>query len=210
MNYTCVRVFGVLGPFGETGLKYPNGLGYTESNAKSSTPHLTPNGVFQFGHAHLGRYREIYSWIKICSSKKVEKTCIILINDLFCFVLFVCFFSINFLNLKTDLFFDQSLTCDSASLEVIHQIKSITVIGLIVQNIKLYSGIKATWQLNYTWFIFWAFRQTGKTGKNTPNNLGYTENISKSPTPHSASDKVFRLIFIQPLYAINLTWWSIF
>ena len=123
-----------------------------------------------------------------------------------CFVLFCLFvfFSINFLNLKTDLFFDQSLTCDSTWLEVIHQIKSITVIGLIVQNIKLYSGIKATWQLNYTWFIFWAFRQTGKTGKTTPNNLGYTENISKSPTPHSASNKVFRLIFIQPFFGINL------
>ena len=81
------------------------------------------------------------------------------------------FFSINFLNLKRNYFFvfDQSLTCDSTSLEVIHQKKSITVIGLIVQNIltkiKLYSGIKATWQLSYTWFIYWAFRQTGKTGK---------------------------------------------
>ena len=42
--------------------------------------------------------------------------------------------------------------------------------------------------------------------KNTSNNLGYTENISKLPTPHSASDKVFRLIFIQPFYAINLIW----
>ena len=52
---------GHLGQFGETGLKYPNGLGYTKSNAKSSTPHLTPNGVFQFGHVHLGRNREIYS-----------------------------------------------------------------------------------------------------------------------------------------------------
>ena len=40
--------------------------------------------------------------------------------------------------------------------------------------------------------------------KNTPNNLEYTENISKSPAPHSASDKVFRLIFSQPFYAINL------
>ena len=28
----------------------------------------------------------------------------------------------------------------------------------------------------------------------------------KSPTPHSESDKVFRLIFIQSLYAMNLTW----
>ena len=149
MNYTCVRLFGALGQFGKTGLKYLNGLGYTESNAKSSTPHLTPNGVFQFGHAHLGRYREIYSWIKICSSKKVEKTFKILMNDLFCFV-----FSINFLNLKTSHFFYQSLTCDSTSMEVIHQEKSIKVIGLIVQKIKLYSGIKATWQLRYTWFIF--------------------------------------------------------
>ena len=129
-----------------------------------------------------------------------------------CFVLL--FLSIDFLNLKADLFFDQSLTCDSTSLEVIHQKKSITVIGLIAQNIlikiKLYSGIKATWQLSYTWFIFWVFRQTGKTGKYTPNNLEYTENISESPTPHSASDKVFGLIFIQPFYAINLTWWCIF
>ena len=66
-------------------------------------------------------------------------------NDLFCFVLF---FSINFLNLKTSHFFYQSLTCDSTSVEVVHQEKSIKVIGLIVQNIltkiKLYSGIKAT------------------------------------------------------------------
>ena len=27
--------------------------------------------------------------------------------------------------------------------------------------------------------------------ENSPNNLGYTENISKSPTPYSVSDKVF-------------------
>ena len=79
----------------------------------------------------------------------------------------------------------------------------------ILIKIRLYSGIKATWQLSHTWFIFWEFRQTGKTGKNTPNNLGYTENISNSPTPRSASDKVFRLIFIQPFWAINLIWWSI-
>ena len=123
------------------------------------------------------------------------------------------FFQLTFSVKKQTIFFDRSWTRDSTSLEVIHQKKSITVIRLIVQNIvikiKLYSGIKAIWQLCYTWFIFWTFSQTGKTGKNTPNNLGYTENISKSPTPHSASDKVFRLIFIQPFYAINLIWWSI-
>ena len=53
--------------------------------------------VFQFGHAHLWKNREIYSWIKICSSKKVEKT----FKILTCFL----FFSINFLNLKTNHFF---------------------------------------------------------------------------------------------------------
>ena len=45
----CFRVIGALGQFGGTGLKYstPNGLGYTESKAKSSTPHLAPNDVFR-------------------------------------------------------------------------------------------------------------------------------------------------------------------
>ena len=34
---------------GELGPKYstPNGLGYTESKAKSSTPHMAPNEVFR-------------------------------------------------------------------------------------------------------------------------------------------------------------------
>ena len=45
---SCFRVFGALGQFGGTGPKYstPNRLGYTESKAKSSTPHLAPNEVF--------------------------------------------------------------------------------------------------------------------------------------------------------------------
>ena len=38
---------GALGQFGETGPKYPNGLGYTESTAKSSIPHLAPNDVIR-------------------------------------------------------------------------------------------------------------------------------------------------------------------
>ena len=45
MKYTCFRIFGALGQFGKTGPKYPNGLGYIESNAKSSTAHLAPNDV---------------------------------------------------------------------------------------------------------------------------------------------------------------------
>ena len=46
---SCFRVFGSLGQFGGTGPKYSttNGLGYTESKAKSSTPHLAPNEAFR-------------------------------------------------------------------------------------------------------------------------------------------------------------------
>ena len=42
-------VFEALGQYGRTGPKYstPNGLGYTKSMAKSSTPHLAPNEVFR-------------------------------------------------------------------------------------------------------------------------------------------------------------------
>ena len=104
-------------------------------------------------------------------------------------VFFLFFFSINFLNLKTIYFFffliDHWHVIPhhyTSEIQVIHQKISITVIGLIAQNIftkiKLYSGIKTTWQQSYTWFIFWALKQTEKTGKNTSNNLGYTENIS--------------------------------
>ena len=60
-------------------------------------------------------------------------------------------------------------------------------------NLVYILGIQANWE---NW------------KKKNPNNLGYTENISKSTTPHSASDKVFRLIFVQPFYAINLICWS--
>ena len=44
---SCFRVVGALGQFGGTEPKYstPNGLGYTESKATSSTPHLAPNEV---------------------------------------------------------------------------------------------------------------------------------------------------------------------
>ena len=44
---SCFRVFEALGQFGGTEPKYstPNGLGYTESKAKSSTPHLARNEV---------------------------------------------------------------------------------------------------------------------------------------------------------------------
>ena len=165
--------------------------------------------VFQFGRAYLWKNREIYSWIKICSSKKVEKTFKILINDLFCFGLF----SVNLLNLKTNHFFWSTInmwldiigsyTSEKISNRIdcpkyldknqaLFRHKSHMIAELYLVCIL---GIQANWE---------------NRKKNTPNNLGYTENISKSPTPHSASDKVFRLIFIQPFYAINLIWWSIF
>ena len=38
----------------------------------------------------------------------------------------------------------------------------------------------------------------GKLDPNIPNSLRYTKSITKSPTPHSASNEVFRLISIQP------------
>ena len=44
----------------------------------------------------------------------------------------------------------------------------------------------------------------GKLDPNTPNSLGYIESITKSPTPHSATNVVFSLISIQPFQAINL------
>ena len=46
---SCFRVFRALGQFGETVPKYstPNRLGYTESKAKSSIPHLAPSEVFR-------------------------------------------------------------------------------------------------------------------------------------------------------------------
>ena len=155
------------------------------------------HSVFQCGHVYLWKNREIYSWIKICTSKKVEKTFKILINDLFCFGLF----SVNLLNLKTDII--GSYTSEKISNRIdcpkyldknqaLFRHKSQMIAELYLVCIL---GIQANWENRKT---------------NTPNNLGYTENISKSPTPHSASDKVFRLIFIQPFYAINLIWWSIF
>ena len=48
--------------------------------------------------------------------------------------------------------------------------------------------------MNYTLY----FGHSGNLGKldtNTSNKLGYTENITRSPTPNSASDKVYRLNF---------------
>ena len=46
---SCFGVLEALGQFGESGPKYStlNGLGYTKSKTKSSTPHLAPNGVFR-------------------------------------------------------------------------------------------------------------------------------------------------------------------
>ena len=46
---SCFSIFGALGQCGETGPKHstPNGLVYSESRVKSSTPHLAPNEVFR-------------------------------------------------------------------------------------------------------------------------------------------------------------------
>ena len=48
---SCFNVFGALVQCGQTGPEYStlNGLGYTESKAKSSIPHLAPSEVFRWG-----------------------------------------------------------------------------------------------------------------------------------------------------------------
>ena len=124
-----------------------------------------------------------------------------------------CFFAISFLNLKTNHFFCFWLNINmwfsiigSYASEKINHSNRIDCPKYLNKNQALCR--------HDSWVILGLyFRHSGKLEKlekNVPNNLGYTENISKSPTPHSASDKVFKLIFIQPFCAINLIWWSIF
>ena len=134
--------------------------------------------VFQFGYAHLWENRKIYSWIKICSSKKVKKAFKILINYLF-------FFSINLLNLKTNhflffFFFFWSiinmwfLITGSYTSEKVNHSNRIDCSKYLNKNQAL---LRHKVQLSYTWFIFWAFRQTGKTGKKIPQTTWDTQKI---------------------------------
>ena len=44
----------------------------------------------------------------------------------------------------------------------------------------------------------------GKLDLNTPNSLACTESNTNSPTPYSAFNEIFNLIFIQPFLTINL------
>ena len=87
LNYAFFRVFVALGQFGETEPIY------TESNAKYSAPHLTPNEVFRLISIQafqvidlifaisfstsawtLRKNGEVYySWIEICSSNDHQK-----------------------------------------------------------------------------------------------------------------------------------------
>ena len=43
--------------------------------------------------------------------------------------------------------------------------------------------------------VFWTFKQLGETG---PKYLKWAEIHRKSPTPHSSSNEIFRLIHVQP------------
>ena len=175
--------------------------------------------VFQFGRAYLWKNREIYSWIKICSSKKVEKIFKILVNDLF----FFCFvFSINFLNLKTNhfFFFDRSLTCDSTSLyirntsytsENINHSNWTDCPKYLNKNQALFRHKNYMTAELYLVYIL-GIEANWENWKKIPQTTWDTQKIflCKFLTPHWASDKVFRLIFIQSFYVINLIWWSIF
>ena len=155
--------------------------------------------VFQFGHAHLWKNWEIHSWIKIFSSKKVEKTFKILINDLFCFG----FFSINFLNLKTNYFFLSIINMwfhitGSYTSEQINDSNRIDCSKYLNKNQALFrhkSHMIAELCLIYILGIQTNWENWKKINRD---NLEYTENIPKSSPWHSGSDKVFRLIFIQP------------
>ena len=120
-SYTCFRVFGALGQFGETRPKYPNGLGHTEGNVFNSTSDTKwcrqanfhssisrdrfnlCNQFFNLGMRIYEKKREIYSWIKICSSKKNLKD--FQNFDQWPVLFLFCFFLINFLNLKNKTFF---------------------------------------------------------------------------------------------------------
>ena len=109
-------------------------------------------------------------------------------------------------------------------MDIIHLKKLITIIGLIVQNIwmeiKFYLSMC---KIHDGWVILALqhFGHSGNLGKldpNTPNSLGYIESITKSPTPHSASDEVFSLIsilhfrqsiwFLQSIFQSGHAYWK--
>ena len=66
--YLFQGIWGIRSIWGELGPNTPNGLGYTESNAKSSTLHLVPNEVFRL--ISIQAFQVI---IKICWSNKKFK-----------------------------------------------------------------------------------------------------------------------------------------
>ena len=139
----------------------------------------------------------------MCSHEKIKKC----IHESF-------FFSINFLNLKTNHFLSIMnmwfhITGNYTSEKINHS-NRIDCPKYLNKNQALFRHKSHMTAELYLVYILSIQANWENWEKNTPNNLGYTENISKSPTPHSASDKVFRLIFIQPFYAITLIWWSIF
>ena len=128
-----------------------------------------------------------------------------------------CFFAISFLNLKTNHFFCFWLNINmwfsiigSYASEKINHSNRIDCPKYLNKNQALLRHKSHVIAVLYLVYILGIQANWENWKKNTPNNLGYTENISKSPTPDSASNEVFRLIFIQPFCAINLIWWSIF
>ena len=134
---------------------------------------------------------------------------------------FLLFFSINLLNLKTNhFFFDRSLTCDSTSLyirntsytsENINHSNWTDCPKYLNKNQALFRHKNYMTAELYLVYIL-GIQVNLENWKKIPQTTWDTQKIflCKFLTPHWASDKVFRLIFIQSFYVINLIWWSIF
>ena len=99
-SYTCFRVFGALGQFGETRPKYPNGLGHTEGNVFNSTSDTKWRRQANF-HSSISRDRfnlcnQVFNLGKkeksIRESKFVHQKKFKRLSKFWSMTCFVCFF----------------------------------------------------------------------------------------------------------------------
>ena len=77
--------------------------------------------------------------------------------------------------------------------------QSIKICWLTKNQLKKIPSVKTIWQLSSCFRVSGALGQFGGTGLkySTQNGLGYTENKTKSSTPHLAPKEVSRPIFIE-------------
>ena len=112
-------------------------------------------------------------------------------------------FSANYLSPlrnKPKIYFDELVNWDSTKMEIIHLKKLITIIGFIVQNVSIEIKLYLSMCKSHDCWVILAlqyFGHSGNLGKldpNIPNSLWYIESVTKSSTPHRASNEVFNLI----------------